>query len=72
MKLVPSQERLHGPYWLRAHRDWRFLVVVFLMLAAMLTYVLTMNLALRPRRPGYPALVVQPQEPLAAPQPLAN
>jgi len=28
------------PYWQRAHRDWRFLTVVFLMLVAMVTYVM--------------------------------
>lgn len=31
---------MHGPYWLRAHKDWRFVAVVLLMLAAMLTYVM--------------------------------
>ena len=46
---------IHGPYWLRAHKDWRFLAVVFLMLAAILTYVLTMDLSLRPRRIPDPA-----------------
>lgn len=35
------------PYWQRAHRDWRFLMVVFLMLAAMATYVMTGNLSWR-------------------------
>jgi hypothetical protein len=38
---------IHGPYWLRAHRDWRFWAVVFLMLAAMATYVFTNDLAWR-------------------------
>jgi hypothetical protein len=43
----PAQEakEIHGPYWMRAHRDWRFIVVVFLMLAAMLTYLLTSDLS---------------------------
>ncbi len=40
---------IHDPYWMRAHRDWRFLIIVFLMLAAIATYVLTGNLAWRPR-----------------------
>jgi hypothetical protein len=34
---------------MRAHKDWRFLAVVFLMLAAMVIYVSTANLAWRPR-----------------------
>ncbi|HTA76319.1 MAG TPA: hypothetical protein VK791_04115, partial [bacterium] len=33
------------PYWRRAHRDWRFLVVVVLMLAAIATYVMTGDLS---------------------------
>jgi hypothetical protein len=32
------------PYWRRAHRDWRFLVVVVVMLIAIMTYVMTGDL----------------------------
>jgi hypothetical protein len=39
----------HGPYWMRAHRDWRFLVVVVAMLAAMATYLFTSDLSWLPR-----------------------
>jgi hypothetical protein len=39
----------HRPYWKRAHRDWRFWGVVLLMLAAMVIYVMSENLAWRPR-----------------------
>ena len=41
----------HGqtPYWKRAHHDWRFWGAVFLMLAAMIIYVMSDDLALRPR-----------------------
>jgi hypothetical protein len=49
---------MHGPYWLRAHRDWRFWAVVVVMVAAMLVYVFTMNLALRPHGLGTPVLGV--------------
>jgi hypothetical protein len=38
---------IHGPYWLRAHRDWRFWAVVWLMLLAMAVYVFTNDLAWR-------------------------
>jgi hypothetical protein len=38
----------HQPYWRRAHRDWRLYVVVFLMLAAMIIYLMTSDLAWRP------------------------
>jgi hypothetical protein len=33
------------PYWHRAHRDWRFIAVVFLMLFAIAVYLLTGDLA---------------------------
>jgi hypothetical protein len=49
---------IHGPYWLRAHRDWRFWAVVLVMLAAMVVYVVSMNLALRPHGLGRPVLGV--------------
>ena len=49
---------VHGPYWLRAHRDWRFWAVVLVMLGAMLVYVMTMNLALRPHGLGRPVMGV--------------
>ena len=42
----------HRPYWKRAHRDWRLYVVVFLMLAAMIIYLMTDDLAWGP--PGEP------------------
>jgi hypothetical protein len=38
----------HGPYWKRAHRDWRVRVAALVMVVAMLVYVLTENLAWRP------------------------
>jgi hypothetical protein len=37
-----------GPYWTRAHRDWRVWVGVVVMLAAMIIYVMSMDLAFRP------------------------
>ena len=36
----------------RAHRDWRVWVVVLLMVALMLVYVFTKDLALAPRQPA--------------------
>lgn len=36
-----------GPYWKRAHRDWRVRAAALVMAVAMLVYVLTENLALR-------------------------
>ena len=35
----------HVPYWKRAHTDWRFWVGVVLMFAAIMTYVLSLDLA---------------------------
>jgi len=43
----PGAIDVRHPYWQRAHRDWRFLAVVFLMLAAMATYVMTGSLSWR-------------------------
>jgi hypothetical protein len=37
-----------GPYWTRAHRDWRVWVGVVLMLAAMIIYLMSGDLAWRP------------------------
>jgi hypothetical protein len=42
----------HRPYWKHAHRDWRLWVAVFLMMVAMLMYVMSDDLAWRPR--GHP------------------
>jgi hypothetical protein len=48
----------HGrrPYWTRAHRDWRVWVGVVLMLAAMIIYLMTDDLAWRPRIQSQPPL----------------
>ena len=50
----PGQKE-HHPWWTRPHKDWRFWAVVFCMLAAMIIYVMSDDLALRPRN--------QPQQP---------
>jgi hypothetical protein len=46
-----------NPYWKRAHRDWRIWFCVVLMLAAMFIYVMSDDLAWRPR--------VQPTHPIS-------
>jgi hypothetical protein len=53
-----KNEAIHGPYWLRAHRDWRFWAVVWLMLLAMATYVFTNDLAWRSGHFRPPVLAV--------------
>ncbi|MEO8622497.1 MAG: hypothetical protein ABI625_15605 [bacterium] len=46
----------HGPYWKRAHRDWRVRAAALVMALAMIIFVLTGNLARRPGvRPSPPA-----------------
>ena len=40
----------HGPYWKRAHHDWRFWVGLIAMLAAITIYVLSEDLAFLPHR----------------------
>ena len=47
----------HVPYWKRAHTDWRFWVGVVLMFAAMMIYVMSGDLAWRPR--------LQPPQPIS-------
>jgi hypothetical protein len=39
----------HDAYWKRAHRDWRVWVGVVVMLAALTIYIMTDDLAWRPR-----------------------
>jgi hypothetical protein len=50
-----------GPWWRRAHRDWRVWVGVVVMLAAMTIYVLTGDLyyriSVRPSPPAVPVAV---------------
>jgi len=46
----------HVPYWKRAHSDWRFWVGIILMFIAMIVYVMSDDLALRPR--------LEPQQPV--------
>jgi hypothetical protein len=48
----------HRPYWKHAHHDWRLIVAVSLMLVAVFIYVMSDDLAWRPRS--------QPQQPLSA------
>ena len=39
----------HRPYWKHAHHDWRLIVAVSLMLVAVFIYVMSDDLAWRPR-----------------------
>jgi len=48
----PESDRVphhHGPYWKRAHHDWRFWAGLILMLAAITIYVVSDDLAFLPR-----------------------
>ena len=47
----------HRPYWKHAHHDWRLWVALCLMLVAMLTYVMSDDLAWRPRSGAQQPLV---------------
>lgn len=44
----PKDPRLHGPYWRRAHRDWRFWVAVAAIAIALGIYVTSVDLILVP------------------------
>jgi hypothetical protein len=48
--ILSTTDRDLGPYWSRAHRDWRFWVGVVLLSAAIFIYVMSDNLTLIPRR----------------------
>jgi hypothetical protein len=39
----------HRPYWTRAHKDWKFWIVLIGMVAAMLIYVVSQDLSIGPR-----------------------
>ena len=43
-----KDSRLHGPYWRRAHRDWRFWVAVCFIFAALAIYISSVDLSLVP------------------------
>lgn len=45
-------------YWKRAHRDWKFWIALCLMLIAMVVYVLTLDLSVKPNEKNQP----QPQQ----------
>ena len=49
---------VRAPYWRRAHRDWRFITVVVLMLAAITTYIMTLDLSWRPHHRVLPLLMI--------------
>jgi cytochrome c-type biogenesis protein CcmH/NrfG len=52
----PEINGVRAPYWARAHRDWRFLAVVFVMLVAIGVYVMTGNLSWRSHGQEMPLL----------------
>jgi hypothetical protein len=46
---IPDGEHIPhtpGPYWKRAHKDWRLWVALFFCLAAIIIYVMTDDLAI--------------------------
>jgi hypothetical protein len=49
----------HRPYWKHAHHDWRLVVAVLLMFVAVIIYLMSDDLAWRPRS--------RPQPPLSGP-----
>jgi hypothetical protein len=44
-----SVQKSERPYWKRAHADWRFWVAIFLMIAAMIVYIVTEDFSMWPR-----------------------
>jgi hypothetical protein len=57
---VPDSDNVHHgfhrPYWKHAHHDWRLVVAVLLMLVAVIVYVMSDDLAWRPRSQPQQAL----------------
>ena len=51
----------HGPYWKRMHHSLFFWIAFVFLLAAMIVYVMTNNLALRPgKKTGDPVPALAP------------
>jgi hypothetical protein len=46
----PSHAQQDRPYWMRAHRDWRFWVGVVCIAAALFVYITSVDLSLVPGR----------------------
>ena len=65
---IPRKGKI-APRWRGVHKDWRLWVVVSLMLLAMLTYVMTMDEAVRPGGKVQEAVPAAPCEPLGTLQP---
>jgi hypothetical protein len=55
-----KKQQHEGPYWKRAHRDWKVWVGVTLMLVAIATYILTLDESVRPAGPVQPPAPVAP------------
>jgi hypothetical protein len=53
-----KEHNAHGPYWKRAHRDWRIWVFVILMIGCMLIYIITGDL--RWPLPGHAQPMISP------------
>ena len=48
----PDNNQPHIPYWRRAHHDWKFWLAIVLMLIAMMVYIGTLDLSIRPDVPN--------------------
>ena len=46
----PSEAQQARPYWMRAHRHWRFWLAVFFIAAALFVYITSVDLSLVPGR----------------------
>jgi hypothetical protein len=46
----PSASQQSRPYWMRAHRDWRFWIAVICITAALGIYISSVDLSLVPSR----------------------
>jgi hypothetical protein len=53
----PETADVRTPYWRRVQHHWRFLAVVFLMLACLAVYVMTGNFAWLPHGHAVPMAV---------------
>jgi len=59
---APNSSHSPGPYWRRAHSDWRFWVGAVFLAVALIVYVMSDDLSLvpRPSRPPTAPVVVTP------------
>lgn len=56
----PTHAQQQRPYWMRAHRDWKFWVAVLFIAAALFVYIVSVDLSIVPGRHHHHAQTLPP------------